>query len=36
VAVVDNLYLDRVDSAVAKATKKVRTAIDKGDDAAES
>jgi uncharacterized membrane protein len=31
VAVVDDLYLDRVDSAVAKATKKVSKAIDKGD-----
>ena len=31
VAVVDNLYLDRVDSAVTKATKKVNKAIDKGD-----
>lgn len=31
VAVVDDLYLDRVDKAVAKATKKVSKAIDKGD-----
>jgi uncharacterized membrane protein len=30
-AVVDDLYLDRVDSAVEKATKKVGKAIDKGD-----
>lgn len=31
VAVVDDLYLDRVDKAMAKATKKVDKAIDKGD-----
>jgi uncharacterized membrane protein len=31
VAVVDDEYLDRVDRAVAKATKKVTKAIDKGD-----
>jgi len=31
VAVVDDLYLDRVDSAVEKADKKVSKAIDKGD-----
>lgn len=31
VAVVDDLYLDRVDREVTKATKKVRKAIDKGD-----
>jgi uncharacterized membrane protein len=31
VAVVDDLYLDRVDSAVAKADKKVSKAVDKGD-----
>jgi uncharacterized membrane protein len=31
VAVVDDLYLDRVDKAVGKATKKVDKAIDKGD-----
>ena len=31
VAVVDDLYLDRVDKAVEKATKKVAKAIDKGD-----
>lgn len=31
VAVVDDLYLDRVDKAVAKATKKVNKAVDKGD-----
>ena len=31
VAVVDNLYLDRVDNAVAKANKKINKAIDKGD-----
>ena len=31
VAVVDNLYLDRVDSAIEKATKKISKAIDKGD-----
>jgi len=31
VAVVDDLYLDRVDSAVAKAEKKVSKAVDKGD-----
>jgi uncharacterized membrane protein len=31
VAVVDDLYLDRIDKAVAQATKKVNTAIDKGD-----
>ena len=30
-AVVDDLYLDRVDKAVGKATKKVSKAIDKGD-----
>jgi uncharacterized membrane protein len=31
VAVVDDEYLDRIDRAVAKATKKVTKAIDKGD-----
>jgi uncharacterized membrane protein len=31
VAVVDDLYLDRVDNAIEKATKKVSKAIDKGD-----
>jgi uncharacterized membrane protein len=31
VAVVDDLYLDRVDKAVAKATKRINKAIDKGD-----
>ncbi|KRA24827.1 hypothetical protein ASD65_10625 [Microbacterium sp. Root61] len=31
VAVVDDLYLDRVDTAIAQATKKVDKAIDKGD-----
>jgi hypothetical protein len=31
VAVVDDLYLDRVDNAIGKATKKVSKAIDKGD-----
>jgi uncharacterized membrane protein len=31
VAVVDDLYLDRVDKSVDKATKKVSKAIDKGD-----
>ena len=31
VAVVDDLYLDRVDTAVEKANKKVSKAIDKGD-----
>ena len=31
VAVVDDVYLDRVDKAVTKATKKVDKAIDKGD-----
>jgi len=31
VAVVDDLYLDRVDKAVTKAVKKVDKAIDKGD-----
>jgi uncharacterized membrane protein len=31
VAVVDDLYLDRVDAAVEQATKKIRNAIDKGD-----
>jgi uncharacterized membrane protein len=31
VAVVDDLYLDRVDSAVAKANKKISKAVDKGD-----
>ena len=31
VAVVDDLYLDRIDKAVGKATKKVTKAIDKGD-----
>jgi hypothetical protein len=30
-AVVDDLYLDRVDNAVGKATKKASKAIDKGD-----
>ena len=30
-AVVDDLYLDRVDAAVGKATKKISKAIDKGD-----
>ena len=31
VAVVDDLYLDRIDNAVGKSTKKVSKAIDKGD-----
>ena len=31
VAVVDDQYLDRIDQAVGKATKKVTKAIDKGD-----
>ena len=31
VAVVDDLYLDRVDNAVEKAVKKTNKAIDKGD-----
>ncbi len=31
VAVVDDLYLDRVDKAITKASKKVTKAIDKGD-----
>jgi uncharacterized membrane protein len=31
VAVVDDLYLDRVDHAIQKASKKVTKAIDKGD-----
>jgi uncharacterized membrane protein len=31
VAVVDDLYLDRVDKAVSKANKKVSKAVDKGD-----
>ena len=31
VAVVDDQYLDRIDKAVGKATKKVTKAIDKGD-----
>lgn len=31
VAIVDDLYLDRVDAAVAKAAKKINKAIDKGD-----
>nr|BFF11832.1 hypothetical protein GCM10025699_31350 [Microbacterium flavescens] len=31
VAVVDNLYLDRVQAAIAQATKKLDKAIDKGD-----
>ena len=31
VAVVDDLYLDRIDKAVGKATRKVTKAIDKGD-----
>ncbi len=31
VAVIDDLYLDRVDNAVAKAVKKINKAIDKGD-----
>ncbi|GAA3287570.1 DUF1269 domain-containing protein [Arthrobacter citreus] len=31
VAVVDDLYLDRVDRAVTQATKKINKAIDKGD-----
>lgn len=31
VAVVDDLYLDRVDSAISKASKKVSKAIDKDD-----
>ncbi len=31
VAVVDDLYLDRVDKAVTKATKKVSKAVDSGD-----
>jgi uncharacterized membrane protein len=31
VAVVDDLYLDRVDKAVSKANKKISKAVDKGD-----
>ena len=31
VAVIDDMYLDRVDAAVAKAIKKTNKAIDKGD-----
>ena len=31
VAIIDDVYLDRVDKAVEKATKKVSKAIDKGD-----
>ena len=31
IAVVDDLYLDRVDKAVAKATKKVSKAVESGD-----
>ena len=31
VVVVDDLYLDRIDEAVGKATKKVAKAVDKGD-----
>lgn len=31
VAIVDDLYLDRVDKAISKATKKLDKAIDKGD-----
>lgn len=31
VAVVDDLYLDRVDAAIEKATKKISKAIDEGD-----
>jgi hypothetical protein len=31
VAVVDDLYLDRVDEAIVQATKKVNKAIDSGD-----
>jgi uncharacterized membrane protein len=31
VAIIDDLYLDNIDHAVAKATKKVNKAIDKGD-----
>ena len=31
VAVIDDLYLDRVDAAVAKAVKKTTKAVDKGD-----
>jgi len=31
VAVVDNLYLDRVDEAIVQATKKINKAIDSGD-----
>ena len=31
VAVVDDLYLDRVDAAIEQATKKISKAIDKGD-----
>jgi uncharacterized membrane protein len=31
VAVIDDLYLDRVDKAVARASKKVSKAVDKGD-----
>ena len=31
VAVVDDLYLDRVDRAVSQATKRINKAIDKGD-----
>ena len=30
-AVVDDLYLDRVDKAIGKAGKKVTKAVDKGD-----
>lgn len=31
IAIIDDLYLDRVDNAITKATKKVNKAIDKGD-----
>ena len=31
VAVVDDLYLDRVDAAIEQASKKISKAIDKGD-----
>ena len=31
VAVIDDLYLDRIDRAVTKAVKKTNKAIDKGD-----
>lgn len=31
VAVVDDLYLDRVDNAIAQATKKINKAVEKGD-----